>query len=294
MKMFKQFRKLPLFYRTDTIRFFFIPSFKAVPRYNKALRLLFFSVSSVTFGGAITLYILSNYGYYFKDTIPWNSNWDIAWNTLSTNLDSEESKDFTKEPKRWHKILLVRHGQYKKESDDEDNMNLTEKGRKQAELTGIRLAEQFGGRVNAIYHSNLIRAKETANIISNYFPGVKLIEDSNLAEGVPIAPDPPIVGYEPTSKEIAEDSVRINKAFQTYFVRPSRGTDDNKVDIIVCHGNVIRYMFCKGLQFPTNGWLRLGHLNCGVTSMAISSESNVVCYGFGDAGHLSPDLQTHN
>lgn len=55
---------------------------------------------------------------------------------------------------------------------------LTERGRKQAEITGKYLRDQFG-LFDRYYVSYYTRAKETMNIM---YPGTKVFEDSRLAE----------------------------------------------------------------------------------------------------------------
>ncbi|KAF7457710.1 phosphoglycerate mutase [Cryptosporidium felis] len=258
---------------------------------SKIWRLLRFSLSTITLSSVMTLYSFTNYGYYFKDSIGWNPHWDRKENFFRRNNEVQTNK-IGQHTRVWHQNVFVRHGQYVLSGTKDEDKVLTDIGREQAEETGNYLFKQYGNNVNAIYHSNLTRAKETAKIISKYFPGVKLVEDSNLAEGVPIAPSPPVNGFNPTIDEITSDRDRIDQAFKTYFSKKEFSSE--KVDIIVCHGNIIRYMFCKGLQYPTSGWLRLNHLNCGVTRISISTDSLVVCSGLGDGGHLKPSIHTYN
>ncbi|TRY53259.1 Phosphoglycerate mutase [Cryptosporidium tyzzeri] len=256
---------------------------------SKLYRFAKFSTSSIILSGVVTIYSFVNFGYYLKDSINWNPNWDGNYK----HENKRNGKVVSNNARKWHQNILVRHAQYITSAAKDEEKVLTDLGKEQAEETGKYLSQQYGEKVNAIYHSNLTRAKETATIISKYFPGVKLIEDPNLAEGVPIAPSPSVSGFKPTIGEIVKDKERIDNAFNTYFSKNGKSFGDN-VDIIVCHGNVIRYMFCKGLQYPTSGWLRLNHLNCGVTRMSISTDSLVICSGLGDGGHLRPSIHTYN
>ncbi len=58
---------------------------------------------------------------------------------------------------------------------------LTERGRKQAEITSTYLREHFGESAPEIYYTSYYeRAKETGRIL---FPGVHIYEDARLAEG---------------------------------------------------------------------------------------------------------------
>jgi serine/threonine-protein phosphatase PGAM5 len=41
------------------------------------------------------------------------------------------------------------------------------------------------------------------------------------------------------------------------------------VDVIVGHGNVIRYFVCRALQLPPDAWLRLGLANASITVLNV-------------------------
>ena len=66
-------------------------------------------------------------------------------------------------------LILVRHGEaehlVKGIAGGWTDLPLTDRGRKQVELTGKRLKELFGDRIEAMYASDLIRAAESAKII---------------------------------------------------------------------------------------------------------------------------------
>ncbi len=72
--------------------------------------------------------------------------------------------------------------------------------------------------------------------------------------------------------------------------RPSLRYDD----LVVCHGNVIRYSMCRALQLPPNYWLRLATYNCGLTHFQIRATGSVSLFGFGDIGHLDLDQTTYH
>ena len=61
---------------------------------------------------------------------------------------------------------------------------------------------------------------------------------------------------------------------------------DHEFEIIVCHGNVIRFFFMRALQLPPEAWLRLSLYNCSLNYFTISPSGNVGCRGLGDVGHL--------
>ena len=62
------------------------------------------------------------------------------------------------------RIYLIRHGRQNSSLCNVD-VPLAEEGKKQAELLGPRLA---GYGIQKIYHSTLIRARETAQILNEF------------------------------------------------------------------------------------------------------------------------------
>ena len=53
------------------------------------------------------------------------------------------------------------------------------------------------------------------------------------------------------------------RLFSLLSVRPIR------YDIVVCHGNVIRFMALRALQLPPEAWLRLCTFNCSLTYLVV-------------------------
>lgn len=77
-------------------------------------------------------------------------------------------------------IYLVQHGEAKAKEDDADRP-LTEKGRKEAALVAVRLA-RAGVKVEAIWHSGKLRARQTAAIFADPLkPAVEPQEKRGLA-----------------------------------------------------------------------------------------------------------------
>jgi serine/threonine-protein phosphatase PGAM5 len=72
----------------------------------------------------------------------------------------------------------------------------------------------------------------------------------------------------------------------------SEPPENHEFEIIVAHGNVIRYFFCRALQLPPESWLRLCTLNCSLTYFTIRSSGTVSCRMMGDCGHLEPNETT--
>lgn len=284
----------------------------------------------------------------------WDSNWDFL----------EPSKDIPRDrielgPSRH--ILLVRHGQYDETSSDDKKRILTKLGRRQAQLTGERLAAMVAamgprGRLKAVHSSDMARAKETCDIIMTSLPaGTNRTEpEANLNEGTP-------AHNLPTGRQVYGDKkklhgramkvhyaeARIEAAFRKHFhrsmprllsgtqaaqrtavkkekqallraqewlgssegqtlaqsvdlpvvvpdmkVAKARALGRNKqheFEIVVAHGNVIRFMALRALQLPPEAWLRLSTFNCSVTYIVVRPSGRVSLRTLGDVGHLPED-----
>ncbi len=66
------------------------------------------------------------------------------------------------------------------------------------------------------------------------------------------------------------------------------------VDILVCHGNVIRYFVCRALQFPPDAWLRFEMYNGSMTHLYVRPSGRVGIQTMNDAGYMPKEMLTHN
>lgn len=228
----------------------------------------------------------------------WDFNWDKRDPSTLANGKKKESvtEDPSAErengkPKATRNILLIRHSQYNLSGTTDKERFLTPLGRDQAELTGQRLAA-LGLKYDLLIHSSMTRATETANIISKYVPGVDLVSCDLLREGAPIEPVPPVTHWKPDAVQYHEDGARIEAAFRRYIHRADPKQKEDSYEIIVCHANVIRYFVCRALQFPPEGWLRIGLNNGSITWLTIRPSGRVALRTLGDAGFMPPDKLT--
>lgn len=206
-------------------------------------------------------------------------------------------------------LILVRHGQYNLSGKTDNERFLTELGREQARLTGLRLKE-LALPYTRLVQSTMTRATETASIISKQLPtSLEVTSCDFLREGAPIKPDPPVGSWRPESKvgeleratatadgaalqQFFQDGARIEAAFRRYFHRADPQQDKDSYEILVCHANVIRYFICRALQFPPEAWLRFSLHNCSLTWIAIRPSGRVTVYTVGDIGHVPPPKMT--
>ncbi|EOD41210.1 hypothetical protein EMIHUDRAFT_199455 [Emiliania huxleyi CCMP1516] len=137
---------------------------------------------------------------------------------------------------------------------------LTPLGRQQATATGRRIAEMLRGALQEEGREAHVRLHETADLIAAELPAGR----GALADG---------------AREVHVEGARMEAAYRAL----------HEYDIVVCHGNVIRYMALRALQLPPEAWLRLCTYNCSLTHLKIRPTGSVSMISLGDTGHLSLD-----
>jgi serine/threonine-protein phosphatase PGAM5 len=190
-------------------------------------------------------------------------------------------------------IYLVRHGQYESYPENGDALggSLTPIGRDQAERAADALAQM---PISAIHTSTLRRAAETAGVIALRFPNIIVQPSRELWEIIPAIP-PREADYfalhfpNLTPESILRDREVADKAFDRIF-RPG-GTEDEH-EVVVCHGNLIRYYVCRVLEVPPETWGNMETNNCGITRCTIESDGRKMLISMNDIGHLAPTIRT--
>jgi serine/threonine-protein phosphatase PGAM5 len=222
---------------------------------------------------------------------PWLDNWDYRHPT-SIPADAKEKE---KAPTATRHVILVRHGQYVHSKEGRQFKVLTELGKEQAAMTGERL-KALNVNFDTLIISSMVRAHQTGKIIGEALPHVPQQVCSLLEEGSPYPVVPSRADLETYEWKLMTfaDHPRIESAFRKYIRRADPDQEKDSYDLLVCHGNVIRYFVCRALQFPPEGWLRMSTANCGITWITIRPNGRVSLRGFGDVGHLPSNLITYN
>uniref|UniRef100_A0A8C8GVM0 Uncharacterized protein n=1 Tax=Oncorhynchus tshawytscha TaxID=74940 RepID=A0A8C8GVM0_ONCTS len=111
-----------------------------------------------------------------------------------------------------------------------------------------------------------------------------------LRENAPIEPVPP--GNLTVSDGCYhEDGARIAGSLPSLHP-PCRQQAEDRCKILVCHTNVFHYFVCRSaLQFPPEGWRRLGLNNGSITWITIRP-SGRVGLRMGDSGFMPPEKLT--
>jgi len=231
-------------------------------------------------------------------TAEWDRDWDKRNAKTTKKLERALTDGATIEPERPIKaptatrhILLVRHGQYDMEAKDDLNRHLTDVGKRQAQITGERL-KGMDIKFDRVIASTMTRAQETANLICEAVQDIPREDCSLLREGAPWPPLPKSNNWKPARFEFYQDYPRIEGAFRKYIHRADVDQSEDTYDLVVCHGNVIRYFVCRALQFPREGWLRMSVGHCGMTWITIRPSGSVSLRELGGVQHLPPDIMT--
>jgi len=187
-------------------------------------------------------------------------------------------------------IYLIRHGDYNQtdEQDEFTGNELTSLGIAQARLLSERL-KAMPVVFSSITSSTMTRARQTAMIINNEFPELTLKQDSLIAECTPPTWRKDVMA-EADSLELVNCTENLERSFKKYFI-PSPDENDRN-DIIVCHGNVIRYFVTKVLNVDTMSWLQMSITNCSLTIIRIKPDGTMRLDAFSDYGHIPENMRT--
>ena len=184
-------------------------------------------------------------------------------------------------------LYLIRHGSYAPDpkADPKLGPGLTPLGIAQARLVAARLASTSTG-FDSMTSSPMTRAKETAAVVHAHLSGVPLDYSADLAECTPPAFR---TLEEEKPEEMARCASRIDGVFAERFV-PARGARRN--EIIVAHGNVIRYLVTKALNVDTKAWLGMSVAHTSLTIIRVRPDGRMSVLAVGDVGHVPPNMQS--
>jgi len=187
-------------------------------------------------------------------------------------------------------LYLIRHGDYTPQDDNiPDSLNvLTPLGISQVRLVSTRL-KSMNIKFNSLVSSTMTRAKQTAEVIIQDFPELVHEQSDLIRECTPPTWRKDVMaGVDTIEREECVKNLEL--AFQKYFV-PSPDEKDRN-DIIVCHGNVIRYFVTKVLNVDTMAWLQMSISNCSLTIIRILPNGTMKLDAFSDYGHIPENMRT--
>jgi len=187
-------------------------------------------------------------------------------------------------------VYLIRHGEYDQEDERDPDVGraLVGLGYAQARLIAARLVET-GTVFTSIQASTMTRARQTGEVVAACFPGLELALHRDIRECTPTTRRQDIMAREDPA-EVAACEANLAAAWDRIF-RHAGGTDAH--DIVVCHGNVIRWFVTRALEVDNEAWLGMSIANCSLTVIQVKPDGSCKLVAYADAGHIPPGMQTY-
>lgn len=193
-------------------------------------------------------------------------------------------------------LYLVRHGAYDIDDprDEAVGRGLVHLGVAQARLAGDRL-RGLPFTFDAILASPLTRARETAEGIAAQLRGVgpadlPIVIDPDLTECTPPTRRADIMAGEKAG-DLAACTAQLERLAGRLLLPLAAGSSDRR-ELVVAHGNVIRWMVTRALEVDASAWLGMSIGHASITVLSIDGQGRVRVLAVGDVGHLSPGMQT--
>ncbi|MFE2771831.1 histidine phosphatase family protein [Microbacterium resistens] len=190
-----------------------------------------------------------------------------------------------------HYIYLVRHGEHQDAEHGVDDGPLSPRGRRQAELIADRLS---GLPLDAVWHSPLLRAAETARAIAERLPAVAAQPSALLFDCVPtgMTEDTP-AAFEPffgsvTEAEIEAGRAQMGDAVSEFLVRKQGDVHE----VLITHNFVISWLVREVLEAPEWRWMTLNQAHCGLTVISQKQGRPWSLVAHNDLSHLPFELRT--
>lgn len=190
-----------------------------------------------------------------------------------------------------HYIYLVRHGEHQDAEHGIDDGPLSPRGQRQAEHIADRLS---GLPLDAVWHSPLLRAAETARAIAERLPSVDPQPSALLFDCVPtgMTEDTP-AAYEPFFGSISDAEIEAGRAQMAdatgEFLRRRHGEVH---EVLITHNFVISWFVREVLGAPDWRWMTLNQAHCGLTVIAQKQGRPWSLLSHNDLGHLPMELRT--
>lgn len=190
-----------------------------------------------------------------------------------------------------HYIYLVRHGEHQDAEHGLADGPLSPRGQRQAEL----IADRLGGLpLDAVWHSPLLRAAETARAIAGRLPSVDPKPTPLLFDCVPtgMTEETPAV-FEPffgsvTDAEIEAGGAQMADAVNEFLVRKTGEVHE----VLITHNFVISWFVREVLGAPEWRWMTLNQAHCALTVIAQKQGRPWTLLTHNDTGHLPVELRT--
>lgn len=190
-----------------------------------------------------------------------------------------------------HYIYLVRHGEHQDAEHGLIDGPLSPRGRRQASLLADRLS---GVPFDAVWHSPLMRASQTADAVAERMPSVSPQPSALLFDCIPtgMTPETPAV-FEPffgsiTEAEVEAGRAQMDDAVSAFLVRRTEDVHE----LLITHNFVIAWFVREVLQAPEWRWMTLNQAHCGLTVLAQKQGRPWTVLSHNDTAHLPVEMRT--
>jgi probable phosphoglycerate mutase len=190
-----------------------------------------------------------------------------------------------------HYLYLVRHGEHQDAEHGLVDGPLSARGRRQAALIADRLS---GLPLDAVWHSPLERAAQTARAVAERLPSVSPQASALLFDCIPtgMTPETPAV-FEPffgsiTEAEIEAGRAQLADAVGEFLVRKQGDVHE----LLITHNFVIAWFVREVMQAPEWRWMSLNQAHCGLTVLAQKQGRPWTLVSHNDLAHLPVELRT--
>jgi len=182
-------------------------------------------------------------------------------------------------------LYLIRNAEYNRTQIDKDgNAPLTERGERQAQLTGHALKDLPIERIFVSPHQQTI---ETADIISQNMNDTELVIRFELSQYSNIENTHDTKSLKP---KVNSEQEHLEKAYRQFFVPPDALNDVHQV--LVSYGNIVLDLICYATQVNPEIWAHMLINNTGISIVSIDSEHEIELSAFNDVRHLPGDIRT--
>lgn len=190
-----------------------------------------------------------------------------------------------------HYIYLVRHGEHQDAEHGLTDGPLSPRGQRQAAMLADRLS---GLPLDAVWHSPLERAAQTARAVADRLPAVSPEPSALLFDCVPtgMTPETP-AAYEPFFGSVTEAEVDAGRAQMADATAEFLARKTGEVhELVITHNFVISWFVREVLQAPEWRWMTINQAYCGLTVIAQKKGRPWTLLSHNDLAHLPVELRT--
>ena len=190
-----------------------------------------------------------------------------------------------------HYIYLVRHGEHQDAEHGLADGPLSPRGQRQAALLADRLS---GLPLDAVWHSPLERAAQTARAVAERLPSVSPEPSALLFDCVPtgMTPETP-AAYEPFFGSVTEAEIDAGRAQMADATAEFLARRTGEVhELLITHNFVISWFVREVLQAPDWRWMTINQAYCGLTVIAQKKGRPWTLLSHNDLAHLPVELRT--